>query len=152
MTLFFTHNEKMKQLFTLILVLFAGATYAQSVLGSWKSIDDETGKARSIVDIYERKGKIYGKIIKTFPELNEDPDPVCDECDEDDPRYKKKIIGMEIIEGLEKDGSEYSGGKILDPENGNVYKCKIWVEEGKLIVRGYIGFSLMGRSQTWVKP
>ncbi len=117
------------------------------VVGKWKTIDDVSGDVRSIVEIYEKEGLIYGKIVKTFPKDGEDPDPVCDECDEDDSRYKQKIIGMEILQGMEKDDDEYSGGKILDPENGNVYRCKIWREKGKLYVRGYLAFFY--RTQEW---
>ena len=83
------------------------------------------------------------------PDPGDDPDPLCEECDQDDPRYMKRIIGMEIIKDMEKDGDQYSGGNILDPENGNVYRCKIWVgDDGMLKVRGYVAF--LYRTQTWL--
>lgn len=123
--------------------------YAQlDIAGKWKSVDDESGDVKSIVEIYEQRGKFFGKVIKTFPKEGEDSDPICTECDEDDPRYKQKIIGMEIIQRMEKDGDQYTGGKILDPENGNIYRCKIWREKGKLYVRGYLGFFY--RTQEWL--
>ena len=119
------------------------------VVGKWKTVDDQSGKIKSIVEIMEKSGKIYGTILEVFPDPGDDPDPVCEECDKDDPRYMKRIIGMEIIKDMEKDGDEYSGGNILDPENGNVYRCKIWVgDDGKLKVRGYVAF--LYRTQTWL--
>lgn len=118
-----------------------------SILGRWKTIDDVSGEVKSIVEILEHQGKVFGKIIKIFPKPNDDPDPVCDECSPDDPRFKKKIIGMEIIRNLEKSGEEYAGGDILDPENGKVYRSKIWVEGKVLKVRGYWG--PFYRTQTW---
>lgn len=122
--------------------------YSQiTVTGKWKTIDDETNKPKSVVEITERNGKLYGKIIKLFREPGVDPDPVCDECDEEDDRYKKKIIGMEIIRALAKDADEYSGGTILDPADGRVYRCKIWLSGSDLMVRGYWGPFF--RTQTW---
>ncbi|MEO1051270.1 MAG: DUF2147 domain-containing protein [Bacteroidota bacterium] len=119
----------------------------ETVFGKWKTIDDETNEAKSIVEIYQRNGKVYGKIVKLFRNANEDPDPVCDKCPNDDPRKGKKIIGMEIMKDMKKDGSSYSGGKILKPDEGDIYKCKIWLEDGKLYVRGYWGFFY--RTQVW---
>lgn len=122
--------------------------HAQDVTGKWKTIDDETGEPKSIVEIYQKNGKYFGKIVKLFREPNQDPDPICDECPQDDPRYKKKVIGMEIIKDLEKSGEEYAGGTVLKPDEGKIYKCKIWLEEGKLKIRGYWGFFY--RTQTWL--
>lgn len=118
---------------------------AQSILGKWKTIDDETGKPKSIVNIYEEDGKIYGQIEKLFRGPDEDPDPVCDECT--DHRKGKKVIGMVIITDMEEDDDEWSGGEILDPKNGKVYRCKLWLEDGDLKVRGYVAF--LFRTQTW---
>lgn len=120
-----------------------------SVIGKWKTIDDSSGKERSIVELYERKGLVYGKVVKTFPGPGEDPDPICDQCAADDPRYKKKIIGMEILQQMKKTGAEYSEGNILDPENGKIYRCKLWLEDGDLKLRGYWG--PFYRTQTWKK-
>lgn len=122
--------------------------YSQnSVTGKWKTIDDETDKPKSIVEIIEKDGVLSGKIIKLFRQPDEDPDPICDQCDEDDDRYKKKVIGMEIIKELKKDTNEYSGGTILDPADGKVYRCKIWLNGNDLMVRGYWG--PFYRTQTW---
>ena len=139
----------MKPLFLIFVCFLCLPTFAQNVIGKWKTIDDSTGEPRSIVDVFERGGKVYGKITKLFRNPGEDPDPLCDDCETDDPRYLKKIIGMEIIEGLIKDDQEYGGGNILDPENGKVYRCKIWVEDKQLKVRGYLGPFF--RTQSWLK-
>ena len=112
----------------LAFVLTGTLVSAQAVQGKWKTFDDNSGATRSIVEIIDVEGKFYGKIIKLFPKVTEDPDPVCDKCDPSDPRFNKKVIGMEIIRNMASDGSEYSGGDILDPENGKVYRSKIWLD------------------------
>lgn len=135
----------------LLLLLFpfmASVGLAQTtVVGKWKTIDDNSGEEKSVVEIFERGGKIYGKVVKIFPKPGDDPDPVCDECPEDDARYNKKIIGMEIIKDMVKTGTEYAEGSILDPEEGKIYRCKLWVEGNELMVRGYWGPFF--RTQTW---
>ena len=132
----------------LLLALSISMSYSQSIFGKWVTIDDETNEKKSIVEIYEQDGKVYGKIIKLFRKPGEDPDPVCDECDEDDPRYMKKIIGMVIMEGLEKDDERYAGGTILKPSTGSIYDCKLWLDGEELIVRGYIAFFY--KTQIWL--
>jgi uncharacterized protein (DUF2147 family) len=130
------------------LLLVAILTQAQTpIVGRWKTVDDESGEVKSVVEIVERKGLYYGKVIQVFSP--EDPDPVCDKCPTDDERFGKKIIGMEIIKGLKKSGSEYSDGDILDPEVGKIYQCKLWMEGTELKVRGYWG--PFYRTQTWKK-
>lgn len=134
----------------LLLVSIVEMTLAQDpIIGKWKTIDDDTNKARSVVEIYKKGDLYYGKVVDMFLEPHEDPDPVCDDCDEDDPRYMQKTLGMEILKGAKKDGDEYVDGKILDPENGTVYKCKLWLEDGDLKLRGYVAFFY--RTQTWIK-
>ena len=112
-----------------------------SPIGVWKTIDDETGEAKSLVKIYERDGKLYGKIIKLF----KNPDATCDACEGED--YGAPIKGMVIMWSLEQDDDEWSGGKIFDPKKGKTYNCKIWLEDGELKVRGYAGPFF--RTQTW---
>lgn len=137
-----------KLIFLLLLALASTQGSAQSeITGKWKSIDDETKEAKSIVEVFEKGGKYYGRIVKLFRKPNEDPDPVCSECDAEDPRFNKKIIGMEILKDMKKVGSEYSEGTILDPKNGSVYRCKIWIEKSDLKLRGYLG--PFYRTQTW---
>ena len=110
-------------------------------IGTWKTIDDETGEAKSLVKIYERDGKLYGKIIKLF----KNPDATCDACEGED--HGAPIKGMVIMWALEQDGDEWAGGKIFDPKKGKTYKCKIWLDGDKLKVRGYAGPFF--RTQTW---
>ncbi len=139
----------MKYIFSISIILCAFLGFGQSlIVGKWKTIDDESGKERSIVEIYEQEGKYFGKIVKLFRDPGEDPDPVCDECE--DHRAGQKIIGMEIITDMKynKGDDEYKKGEILDPENGNIYDCKLWIEEGNLKVRGYLLFFY--RTQTWL--
>ncbi|PKA83965.1 uncharacterized protein (DUF2147 family) [Ulvibacter sp. MAR_2010_11] len=128
------------------LSLFSLSISAQNVIGKWKTVDDNSGIAKSVVEIYEENGKIYGKVIEIFNKNKRDA--VCDFCEGED--KDKPVLGLVIIRGLEKDGDEYNGGKVLDPENGKFYKCYIVLEEpNKLKVRGYVGFSLLGRTQYW---
>lgn len=146
----------MRRLVTLSLAasaLVAAGAIAQdaSPVGVWKTIDDETGKPKSLVRITESNGELRGKIEKLFREAGEDQNPKCEKCEgnlKDQP-----VIGMTIITGMKKDGSEYNGGHILDPNNGKVYKSKMSLIEGgkKLDVRGYIGVPMLGRTQTWVR-
>jgi len=134
---------------TILIITSFSAVNAQEILGKWKTIDDETGEEKSVVEIYTSNGKYYGKIIKLFREPDQNPDPICDKCPSDDPRYKEKVIGMEIIKDLEKDGDEYVNGTVLKPDEGKIYKCKIWIEEDKLKIRGYWGWFY--RTQTWLQ-
>ena len=139
----------MKKVNLLILFIALFLTSNAQVTGKWTTIDDETGKAKSIVEIYKKDGKLYGKIIKLINPTEKDP--VCDKCT--DYRKNKKIVGMNIITGLVKDGDEWEADDaILDPNNGKIYDCKIWVDEdnkNKLNVRGYIGF--IYRTQYWYR-
>ncbi|MBT1706132.1 DUF2147 domain-containing protein [Chryseosolibacter indicus] len=121
----------------------------QSIIGKWKTVDDNTGDERSVVEIFQKGDKVYGKIIKLFRKPGEDPDPVCEACDHSDTRFKKKIVGMEIIQDMVLSENEYIDGNILDPQNGKIYKCKLWLEGDHLKVRGYWG--PFYRTQTWKK-
>lgn len=135
-----------KILFAFAALLFSTLSYAQ-IEGKWKTIDDETGQAKSIVQIYKaQNGKYYGKVVQLLIKpANEN----CINCKDD--RKNKPILGLEIIRGLVKDGNEFEDGTITDPKTGKTYKCIIKREGDKLNVRGYVGFSLIGRSQTWYK-
>ncbi|WP_373990544.1 DUF2147 domain-containing protein [Duganella sp. BuS-21] len=122
-----------------------------SPTGLWKNIDDETGKPKALIRITESNGVLTGQIEKIFRDANEDQNPKCDKCE--GARKDQPIVGMTILSGLKKDGEEYAGGEILDPNNGKVYKSKLRLADGgkKLNVRGYIGVPMLGRSQTWVR-
>lgn len=117
--------------------------------GRWLTIDDADGKPRSLVVIEETAGELRGRIEKTFPRSGDNPKHLCDQCE--GARKDQPVIGMVFLWGLRKQGDEFSGGEILDPANGKVYRAKLQLsQDGKqLMVRGFIGISLFGRSQTW---
>lgn len=140
----YKHRNK----FLFIFIFFIQFSFSQNVIGKWKTIDDETGKEKSVVEIFERNGKIYGKVIEVLE--SENKNKKCDQCEGDD--KNKPIQGLLIIKGLTKEDNEFTNGKILDPKNGKLYKCAISLEgKDKLKVRGYIGFSLIGRTQYWYR-
>jgi uncharacterized protein (DUF2147 family) len=120
-----------------------------TAVGRWRTVDDKTGKPRSIVRIYEEQGRLFGRIEES---LNpERAGRRCDKCT--DERKDQPIVGMVIIRGLKQDGDEYNGGDILDPDNGKIYRCKLRVKDnGNLLsVRGYLGAAVFGRSQEWTR-
>ncbi|REC79792.1 DUF2147 domain-containing protein [Chryseobacterium elymi] len=135
-----------KVLLTFVLSLFGVLSFAQ-IEGKWKTIDDETKQAKSIVEIYKKSdGKYYGKVSQL---LIKPANPNCTGCKDD--RKGKPILGMEIIRGLKKEGDEFTGGTITDPKTGKTYKCTITKNDDKLNVRGYMGVSMFGRTQVWDK-
>lgn len=134
-----------------LMFLSAGWSLAQeaSPVGVWRTIDDKTKKERSIIRITEANGELQGVVEKIFDQPGDDPAHLCKECKGD--LKDKPIIGMRILWGLKKDGAGWSGGEILDPKNGRTYKAKLTpaVDGSTLDVRGYIGVSLIGRTQVW---
>lgn len=137
-----------KLIFIASLLLLTITANSQSILGKWKTYDDQTGTSKSIVEITERNGKIYGKVIKLLnPKMANMRCKDCPGTDKDKP-----VVGIEVLKGLSKNEGKYDRGKILDPSSGKVYKCSIHLEgKNKLIVRGYIGIAALGRSQTWTR-
>ena len=138
-------------LMPMILTVLMGATpvvAADSPVGKWKTIDEKTGKVVSDVEIYDQGGKLFGKIVGlTEPNDAQGKPKTCTKCqggDKDQP-----IVGLVIIRDLAAGGDKFKGGTILDPEDGKVYKAEIWVEDGKLKVRGYLG--VFYKTQTWLK-
>lgn len=144
--------RKLIQASLIAAVLAAPAAWAQDTpVGVWKTIDDETGKPKSLVRITEEQGQLKGTIEKLFRGPDEDQNPKCEKCEgvnKDQP-----IIGMTILSGLRKNGDSYDGGTILDPKNGKTYKSRITLKDNgkKLEMRGYIGAPMFGRTQTWVR-
>ncbi|UZT99779.1 DUF2147 domain-containing protein [Chryseobacterium fluminis] len=135
-----------KLVLTFGLSLFGVLSFAQ-IEGKWKTIDDETKQAKSIVEIYKKSdGKYYGKISQL---LIKPGNPNCTVCKDD--RKGKPLVGLEIIRGLKKEDDEFTGGTITDPKTGKTYKCTITKSGDQLSVRGYVGVSLLGRTQTWQK-
>lgn len=131
------------------LIMFAASgLFAQSYLGTWTTISDKDGKPKSKVLIFKCGANICGKITKLL--APETPNPKCSKCPGN---WKDKPIeGLVFMYGLKPDGANKAeGGKILDPTSGSVYSCKIEAVGNKLNVRGYLGISLAGRTQTWIR-
>lgn len=137
----------MRFLYIAILFALSGTLAGQDVAGRWVTMDDVTGKKRSVVEISVVNGKASGTIIQLFRAPSEEQDPVCKECTDD--RKGRKVVGLDIIRGMVKQDDEWTDGTILDPQNGKVYDCKLWIENGSLKVRGYIAFFY--RTQTWIR-
>ena len=140
---------------TVVAALFATSAalaHADSPAGLWRTIDDKTGKERSFIRVTESNGVFDGKVEKLLNrQPDDDPDGLCRKCEGE--RKDQPIVGMTILWGLKKDGDQFAGGEILDPKNGKIYRAKMKLVDGgrKLEVRGFIGVSLLGRSQTWLR-
>lgn len=134
----------MKKTILLSAFLLISTSLFSQVLGKWKTIDDETGEEKSIVNIFEKDGEIYGQIIELLNPKKKNSK--CTDCEGSN--RNKPILGMQIIEGLSKNDDVYDGGTILNPSNGKVYKCRLKLEGlNKLQVRGYIAFFY--KTQYW---
>jgi len=133
--------------------LIAGTALASddSPAGRWISIDDKDGKPRSVIEIADLPGGLQAKIVQIYDRPGDNPRHLCRKCKGE--LKDKPVIGMMVINGLKRDGDQWDGGTILDPGSGNVYSAKLRLIDGgqKLEVRGYLGISLFGRSQTWVR-
>lgn len=156
MPLYFGHNTKIGSMVrrffvVLIAISFHFSLQGQGVIGKWKTVDDKTGIAKSIIEITEANGLYKAHVIELLDPEYAGTNPVCELCKGD--KKNKPILGLEIMWNLEKDSSKkWSGGKILDPENGKTYGCKLSLEdEDTLKVRGYLGFAALGRNQFWYR-
>jgi uncharacterized protein (DUF2147 family) len=119
-------------------------------VGLWNTISDTDGKPTAVVEIREVNGELSGVVRELL--VPADPvDSICGKCSGD--RKNQRIVGMEIVRHMRQDGDEWSGGEILDPENGKTYRATMKLTDGgqKLVIRGYIGLPIFGRSQTWVR-
>lgn len=128
--------------------LYIPSVFADSPQGSWTTIDDATGKKRAIVNISASGGTLSGTIVKVFPQPGDTG--ICSKCPG---AFKdKKIQGLRILWGLKDKGNgEWDGGKILDPKTGKIYDAKMSLKGNKLYVRGYVGVSVLGKTQVWVR-
>lgn len=136
----------MKKILLLSFLMITQFSFSQ-IEGKYKTIDDETKQEKSVVEIFKKNnGKYYAKVLEL---LIQPKDPNCSLCTDD--RKGKPILGMEVVRDLQKKGDTFEGGTITDPKTGKIYKCSIKKEGENLIVRGYVGFSLIGRNQTWIK-
>ena len=143
-----------KSLFTLLFTTLLGlgslasAQTSDPITGTWKTFDDETNQPAALVQIIEKNGVFSGSITKI---LDTSGPSTCDKCT--DFRKGRPILGMEILSGLKKTGEIYSGGQILDPDDGEIYKAEMKLKDqgAKLDLRAYIGIPLLGRTQTWIR-
>ncbi len=130
------------------LLLFLSVCSAQSPVGTWKTIDDETGQAKSYVEIFEVSGKLFGKVTRL---LLKPADTVCDKCRDD--KKNKPVVGMVLVDNLYYKDGFYQGGSILDPNKGDYYKCSMWLEAGNPNVLNVKGkhWSGLSRTQKWYR-
>ncbi len=148
------HRATLRAVVGVGLAIAAGLAFAQSAspAGLWKTVDDDTHKEKSLVRIVETGGVFSGKVEKII-DPDAPKDAVCKDCT--DERKDQPILGMTIIRNVKAgdDKAVFSGGDILDPKNGKIYKVKLTLIDGgtKLDVRGFIGVSLFGRTQTWTR-
>ena len=134
--------------FTLLFLMSVYTLQSQTIFGKWNSTNDDTGEIDSEIEVYEKNGKAFAKIIEIKNPARKNA--VCDLCN--GKNKNAPILGLNILTGLEKDGNEWSGGTILDPRNGKEYKCYIKLETpNKLKLRGYVGFSLLGKTAYWTR-
>jgi uncharacterized protein (DUF2147 family) len=125
------------------------AAALHSPVGRWKTVDDKTGQVKSIVEIRELDGELQGRIVKLFnPPV---PHPLCIQCS--GTFRNRPVLGMRILWGMRPEGNTWTGGRILDPENGEIYRCTMSLEKNGnvLDVRGYIGLSIFGRTERWLR-
>ena len=146
----------MKNIKILTAVVFSSLSslaFAQDITGTWKNIDDKTGSSKAILEIrQEANGTFTAKVIKVTPRPGYTPKETCINCPA--PYTNKPILGMDVLTGLKYvEGLNFSGGKIIDPLSGNIYsmKAKLSPNGKRLNLRGYVGISALGRSQTWIK-
>ena len=146
----------MKNIKILTAVVFSSLSslaFAQDITGTWKNIDDKTGSSKAVLEIrQESNGTFTAKVIKITPLPGYTPKESCVNCPA--PYTNKPILGIDVLTGLKYvEGLNFSGGKIIDPLSGNIYsmKAKLSPNGKRLNLRGYVGISALGRSQTWIK-
>jgi len=137
----------MKYLYIAFLTILSTTSNGQSIIGQWETYDDKTKEKKAVIEIYKTNNLYFAKIVKSFAG---DKNALCDTCK--GTKKDKPIIGLVIIENIKKNGDEFNGGNILDPENGETYKCYLkLVNNSKLKVRGFLRISIFGRTQYWLR-
>jgi uncharacterized protein (DUF2147 family) len=135
-----------KVFFTTLLFALSITINAQTIFGKWNSTNEETGNIDSIIEVYEKDGKAFAKVIEIKGSTRKNA--VCEKCE--DENKNKPILGLNILTGLQENEDEWSGGNILDPRNGRIYNCYIkLIKPNKLKIRGYIGLALFGKTAYW---
>ena len=138
--------------FSQTLSAMAAQAVAASPVGVWTTIDDETGQPQSRIAITEVHGELRGRIVESLEPMDTGiPEPRCEHCEGS--QQNQPIIGLEILWGLVPDGDAWTGGRILDPETGSVYRVDMRLkDDGRiLLVHGFIGIPLLGRTQEWLR-
>jgi uncharacterized protein (DUF2147 family) len=135
-----------KTLISFTFLIITASINAQNIFGKWHSTNENTGEVDSVIEVYKKDGKAFAKVVDIKDAARKDA--VCEKCE--DENKNRPILGLNILTGLEKDGEEWSGGNILDPRNGKIYKCYIkLIKPNKLKLRGYIGLALFGKTAYW---
>ena len=131
----------------LLACLVCLSSNAQSIFGKWKTVDGVTGEQKSIVEIFERDGKVFGKIVEILQP--EHKNAVCEKCVGDE--KNKPVLGLELIKNMEPDGRYYKRGTIFDPEHGKKFRCRLALTDNPdvLQVRGYVAF--LYATQYWLR-
>lgn len=140
---------KKTKLLVAAMLFFAMQVAAQTpILGDWITVDDASGEQKSVVRIYQAEnGKYYGTIIELFGE--DAASAICQACEGEE--HNQPIVGLTIIRDMQLKDGELRGGKVLDPDNGKFYYAKVYLKDGKLVLRGSLDKAgLLGRSQTWL--
>lgn len=139
---------------TLVLTILLVAQGAQatavipaSPIGLWQTVSDVTGQPQSVVSVYEEGGLLFARVERVL--VTDGVPATCERCRDD--RRGQPLAGLVIMRNMRKAGGDYRDGDILDPESGKVYRCRMTLDTTgqRLTIRGYIGISLFGRSQTW---
>lgn len=141
----------MRPILLLIALLLAPASVLaqDAALGRWVTIDDASGRQKSVVEVFDAGNGSYGARVVRLLDTSRGPNPLCDKCSGS--RRNQPILGMVIAWDLRRDGEGLTGGRILDPENGKTYSVRMTPVEGgrRLQVRGFLGIALLGRTQVW---
>ena len=119
-----------------------------TVVGLWEQVDDD-GKVGGWFHIYERDGIFEGKIVKMFPKPGDKPNPICTQCPGD--QKNQPSLGLTLIKNMQRSGRNFDKGTIMDPRDGSVYQARMELSPDgqQLMVRGFLGIDLFGKSQTW---
>ncbi len=127
------------------------ATAEISPVGRWWTFDEKTGVKNGVIEITQNGDELEGKIVEIIPQPGDPPNPLCEKCE--GAQKDQPVLGLTIMKGFKREGAEWNGGTILDPFSGDIYSCEMSVADNgkKLLVRGYLGIPLLGRTETWVR-
>lgn len=137
-----------------IAAMMTGIAYAQDLTGTWQQIDDKTGSPKAVIEIRQNdNGTFAGKIIKVTPRPGYTPQKTCNKCPS--PYTNQPILGMDVLTGLKhvEGTNNYEKGRVIDPLAGKIYDARVRLNANgkRLTLRGYVGVSALGRSQTWIR-